>query len=48
MVYSVGQRPDAIARRVLRPVMMLIITSLAASVCILGTIHLFVPVLTGV
>jgi hypothetical protein len=47
MVYTVGRRPDVIARRVVRPFIMLIVTSLAVSICILGTIHLFAPVLTG-
>lgn len=48
MVFSVDHRPDVITRRVVRPVLLLIVTSLAISICILGTIHLFAPVLTGV
>jgi hypothetical protein len=47
MVFSVDHQPDIIVKRVMRPVVVLIVTSLAVSICILGTVHLFAPVLTG-
>ena len=47
MVFIADHRPDVIVKRVMRPVMVLIVTSLAVSICILGTVHLFAPVLTG-
>ena len=34
-------------RRLARPILLLILALLAASICILGTIHVFMPSLVG-
>ena len=47
MIYYVSARPDISLRRIVRPVLLVVITLLAASICVLGTVNLFAPVLVG-
>jgi len=47
MVFGVDNRPDVGLRRLARPILLLILALLAASICILGTIHIFMPALVG-
>ncbi|MCW5749174.1 MAG: hypothetical protein KIT36_23490 [Alphaproteobacteria bacterium] len=48
MVFHIDDRPDVISRRFIRPALVLVLTLLAASICILGTVHVFAPVLVRV
>ncbi len=47
MVFGIDSRPHVGLRRLARPILLLILALLAASICILGTIHLFMPALMG-
>ena len=47
MVFSIDRRADIGLRRLARPILLLILALLAASICILGTIHVFMPALIG-
>jgi hypothetical protein len=47
MIFDVDARPAASVRRVVRPLLVLIVTLLAVSICILGTAHVFMPVSVG-
>lgn len=47
MVYYAAERPGICVRRLIRPALLAIITLLAASICVLGTVNLFAPVLVG-
>jgi hypothetical protein len=47
MIYYAAERPVIGIRRAIRPILLTIITLLAASICVLGTVNLFAPVLVG-
>jgi hypothetical protein len=47
MALSIDSRAHPGLRRLARPILLLILALLAASICILGTVHLFMPSLVG-
>lgn len=47
MIFDIDARPAASVRRVVRPLLVLVVMLLAVSICILSTAHVFVPVLVG-
>jgi hypothetical protein len=48
MVFGIDDRPDINLRRLLRPLLLVIVALVAAGICILGTVHVFAPALMRV